>query len=166
MLIWNLWFWALLCLVTQSRPILCDPMNCSLPGSFVHVDSPGKNTGVGCHALLQGLFPNPGIKPRSPALQVILCRLNHQGSSSELCNVTLFLLLLSHVWLFVTPWTVACHVPLSMGFPRQEYWLPFPSSGDLPDPGIKAESLASSALADGFFTTKSPGKPYSFPTWG
>ena len=32
--------------------------------------SPGKNTGVGCHALLQGIFPNPGIKPRSPALQV------------------------------------------------------------------------------------------------
>ena len=46
------------------------------------------------------------------------------------------------VQLFVTPWTVAYHVPLSMGFPGQEYWsgLPFPSPGDLPDPGIEPRS--------------------------
>ena len=45
--------------------------------------------------------------------------------------------LLSHVLLFVTPWTVACQAPPSMGFYRQEYWseLPFPSPGDLPNPG-------------------------------
>ncbi|ELR61614.1 hypothetical protein M91_19068, partial [Bos mutus] len=45
--------------------------------------------------------------------------------------------------------------PLSMGFARQEYWsgLPFPSPGDLPDPGIKTGSLVSAALAGGFFTT-------------
>ena len=51
---------------------------------------------------------------------------------------------LSHVQLFVTPWTVAYHVPLSMGFSRQEYWsgLPFPSSGDLPKPGIELGSPA------------------------
>ena len=59
-----------LCLVTQSCPTLCDPMACSPPGSSVHGDSPGKNTGGGCHALLQGNLPNSGIKPRSPALQV------------------------------------------------------------------------------------------------
>ena len=43
-----------------------------------------------------------------------------------------------------TPWTVACQVPLSMGFSGQEYWsgLPFPSSGDLPDPGIEPRSPA------------------------
>ena len=57
------------CLVTQSCPSLCDPMDCSQPGSYVHGDSPGKNTRVGCHALLQGNLPNPGIEPRSPALQ-------------------------------------------------------------------------------------------------
>ena len=47
----------------------------------------------------------------------------------------------SRVWLFATPRTVACQAPLSMGFPRQEYWigLPFLSPGDLPDPGIKAD---------------------------
>ena len=45
----------------QSYLTLCDPMDCSLPGSSVHGDSPGKNTGVGCHALLQGIFPTQGL---------------------------------------------------------------------------------------------------------
>ena len=67
-------------------------------------------------------------------------------------------MLLSHfscVQLFVTPWTVACQAPLSMGFSRQEYWsgLPCPPPGDLPKPGFKVESLISPALAGGFFTT-------------
>ena len=59
---------------------------------------------------------------------------------------------------FVTPWTVACQAPLSMRFPRQEYpsGLPFPSPGDLPDPGTEPTPPA---LAGGFFTTESPGKP-------
>ena len=49
---------------------------------------------------------------------------------------------LSRVRLFVTPWTVAHRAPLSMGFSRQEYWsgLPFPSPGDLPEPGIEPRS--------------------------
>ena len=68
---------------------------------------------------------------------------------------------LSHVRLFVTPWTVVCQVPLSMGFSRQDYWsgLPCPPPEDLPDPGIEPTSLVSSALVGGFFTTVSPGKP-------
>ena len=51
---------------------------------------------------------------------------------------------LSCVQLFATPWTVAYQDPRSMGFSRQEYWsgLPFPSPGDLPDPGIEARSPA------------------------
>ena len=62
---------------------------------------------------------------------------------------------LSHVLLFVTPWTVASQVLLSMGFSKQEYWsrLPFPTPGDLPDPEIEPMSLASPALAGRFFTT-------------
>ena len=53
------------------------------------------------------------------------------------------------------PMDCSRQAPLSMGFPRQEYWsgLPVPSPGDLPDPGIKAASLRSPALADGLFTT-------------
>ena len=46
-----------LCLLAQWCPTLCSPMDCSPPGSSVHGDSPGKNTGVDCHALLQGIFP-------------------------------------------------------------------------------------------------------------
>ena len=48
-------------LVTQSCPTLCDPMDYRLPGSCVHGDSPGKNTGVSCHALIQRIFPNQGL---------------------------------------------------------------------------------------------------------
>ena len=51
---------------------------------------------------------------------------------------------ISRVQLFATPWTVAHQAPLFMGFSRQEYWsgLPFPSPGDLPDPGTEPRSLA------------------------
>ena len=68
------------------------------------------------------------------------------------------LCVLTHVWLFVTPWNVPCQTPLSMGFSQQEYWseLPFASPGDLPDPEIEP---APPALAGGFFTTAPPGKP-------
>ena len=61
----------------------------------------------------------------------------------------------SRVWVFVTLWIVVCQIPLSMRFSRQEYWhgLPFPSPGDLPDPGIKPAHLVSPALAGMFFTT-------------
>ena len=58
----------------------------------------------------------------------------------------------------VTPWTIAHQAPLSMGFFRQECWsgLPFPSPGDLPDPGIEPWSLALQADA---LTSEPPGKP-------
>ena len=66
--------------------------------------------------------------------------------------------LLSHVQLFVSPYTIAHQAPLSMGFSRQEYWsgLPFPPPGDLPNPGIKQ---VSPALAGRFFITEPRGKP-------
>ena len=68
---------------------------------------------------------------------------------------------LSHVWLFVTPWPVACQAPLSTEFCIQEYWsgLPTPSQGDHPDPGIEPVSLVSAALGGRLFTTEPPGKP-------
>ena len=61
----------------------------------------------------------------------------------------------SSVRLSVTPQTIANQTPLSMGFSTPEYWtgLPFPSPGDLPNPGIEPRSLMSSALAGGFFNT-------------
>ena len=74
---------------------------------------------------------------------------------------------LSHVWLFVTPWTVACQAPLSMGFSRQEYWsgLSFPTQSNLPNPRIERTSLASPVLADRFFVTEPPGKPQKTNTF-
>ena len=69
-----------LCLVIQSCPTLCDPMDSSPPGSSVHGDSFGKNTGVAYHALLQVLFPTQGLKPGLLHYRQILYCLNHQGS--------------------------------------------------------------------------------------
>ena len=71
---------AVLYLVTQLCPTLCDPTDWCPPGSSVHGDSPGKNTGVGCHAFLQGIFPTQGSKPGLPHCSWILYHLNHQGS--------------------------------------------------------------------------------------
>ena len=62
----------------KSYLTLCDPMGCSPPGSSVHGDSPGKNTGVGCHALLQGIFPTQGSNP---------CLLHWQADSLPLRNL-------------------------------------------------------------------------------
>ena len=70
---------------------------------------------------------------------------------------------LSRVRLFASPWAVAYRAPPSMEFSRQEYGsgLPFPSPGDLPDPGIESMSPA---LAGGFFTAEPPGKPINIIT--
>ena len=89
-------------------------------------DFPGKNPGVGCHILLQCMK----VKVKS----------------------------LSPVQLLATSWTEAHQAPPSMGFSRQEYWsgVPFPSPGDLPDPGIEPRSPAFQADA---LTSEPPGKP-------
>ena len=75
---------AVLCLVAQSCPTLCDPTDYSPPGSSVHGDCPGKNTGVGCHVLLQGIFPTQGSDPGLPHSGQILYCLNHHGSPRTL----------------------------------------------------------------------------------
>ena len=70
----------------------------------------------------------------------------------------------SHVQFFATPWTVTHKAPRSMGFSRQKYWsgLPFPSPGDLPNPGIESTSFTSPTLAGGFFTTSVLGNLIKF----
>ena len=67
----------------------------------------------------------------------------------------------SHVQLFETLWTVACHAPLSIGFSKQEYWsgLACPPPGDLPDPGKETASLVSPPLQVDCLPLLSPGKP-------
>jgi len=66
--------WPLSCLT------LCDPMKCSLLGSSVYGDSPGKNNGMGCHALFQGIFPTQGSNPGLQHFRGILYHLSHQES--------------------------------------------------------------------------------------
>ena len=77
-----MWCLSLLCVfvLAQSHLTLCDPMDCSPPGSSVHGDSSGKNTGVGCHNLLQGIFPTQGSNPGLPYCQQILYHLSPLGS--------------------------------------------------------------------------------------
>ena len=71
---------AVLCLVTQLCPTLCNPMGRSPPGSSAHRDSPGRSTGVGCHSLLQGIFPTQGSNSGLQFCKEILYHLSHQGS--------------------------------------------------------------------------------------
>ena len=85
--------WKFCCVLSHSVVQLCNPMDCSLPGSSVHGDSPGKNTGVGCHALLQGISPTQGSNPDLPHWRWILYCLSHQGSSVK------YKILLSRCWI-------------------------------------------------------------------
>ena len=73
------------CEVAQSCPTLCDPVDCSLPGSSVHGIFPGKNTGMDCHFLLQEIFPTQGLKPGLPHCRETLYHLSHQGSRGGQC---------------------------------------------------------------------------------
>ena len=77
-------------------------------------------------------------------------------------NTVCVCVLLSHVQLFATPWTVAHQTILSVRFPRQEYWsgLPFPSPGDLPNPGTEPRSPA---LPADSLPSEPPGKPKAIP---
>ena len=85
---------AVLCLVAQFCPTLCELMDCSPPGSSAHGDSPSKNTGVGCHALLQGIFPTQGLNPGLSHCRRILYHLSHQGrmDGSHLMHMTVCVL--------------------------------------------------------------------------
>ena len=68
------------CLVAQLCPTLCNPRDCSPRGSSVHGGSPGRNTGVGFHVLLQGIFPTQELDPGLPHCKRILYYVSHQGT--------------------------------------------------------------------------------------
>ena len=114
--------------VAQACPAVCDPMDCSLPGSWVH--------GIFQATVLEWVAISFSKGSSQPRDQTQVSRI----AGRRYCK------------------PVAHQAPLSMGFPRQEYWsvLPFPSPGDLPAPGIEP---ASPALAGGFFTAEPPWKP-------
>ena len=141
--------------VAQSWQTLCDPMDYTLHEilqarilkwvafPFSRGSSqPRDQTGVSCIA--GRFFTNWAVREA------------HTGAWSEVKS-------LSRVRLFATPWTEAYQAPPSMGFSRQEYWsgLPFPSPGDLPDPGIEPRSSEFQADA---LTSELPGKPIQVHT--
>ena len=83
--------YTMCCAESLSRVRLCNPMDCRPPGSSAHGDSPGKNTGVGLHALLQGILPTQGSNPGLHHCRQILHCLRHQGSPGtpwKLINAT------------------------------------------------------------------------------
>jgi len=139
-------------------------------------DSPGKNTGVGCHFLLQCMKvknesevaqscltlsdPMDCSLPGSSVHGIFQARVLESGAiafSSMYAKSPQYCLTL-----FVTPWTIACQAPLSIGFPRQEYWsgLPCPPPRNLPDPGMEPVSLMSPALQAGSLPLVPCGKPF------
>ena len=132
---------TLLCLT------LCSPMDCSMPGLPVH-HRLLELTQTHVHWVGDAIQLSHPLSSPSP-LAFNLSQ--HQGlfkqvsSSHQVAKVCLSSSLVAKSRpTLLTPWTVACQAPLSMGFSRQEYWsgLPFPSLGDLPDPGIEPVSPA------------------------
>ena len=134
-------------------------------------DSPDKNTGVGCHFLLQCMKVKSesrvtqSYQTLSDSMDCSLSRFSvhriFQAKVLELGAIAFSVSCFSCVQLFVTPWTVTRQAPVSMGFSRQEYWsrLKCPSPGDLSDPEIKPISLRSPTLAGGgFFNTSATRK--------
>ena len=95
--------WKVKVLVAQSCQTLWDPMDYRPPGSSVHGDSPGKNTGVGCHSLHQG------IKPTVPALQAGSLPSEPPGKPQ-----------VSHNYMCISPPLRALSAWTQLGFPRQE----------------------------------------------
>ena len=133
----------------QPARLLCPP------------HSPGKNTGVGCHSLFQGIFPTQGSNLGFLHCRQILYHLTHQGSPTHIIKLIKMKLtkiksilracVRSHfscVWLFATPWTAVCQAPLSMEFSRQEYWsgLPWSPLGIFPTQGLNRHLPVSPAL--------------------
>ena len=117
---------------SESRSVVsdsCDSMDCSLSGSLVHVDTPGKITGVGCHFPSPGNLPNPGVEPRSPEMQAVSLPTELQGKPS---------------------WTV-----YSVELSRPEYWsarilewvaFPFSRESSQPRNGTQVSRIAGGTL--------------------
>ena len=111
---------------------------------------PGRNTGVGCHFLLQGISLSHGWNPclALPALRRGFFAYHCAPGKPHYRACVRACCLFSCIRLFVTLWTVAHQAPLSIELSRQEYWsgLPCPPPKDLPNPGMESVSPASSAL--------------------
>ena len=163
----------------QSCPTLCDPIDgsplgSSVPGILLESHWSHMKTLSSWLSLTliisQRPFPNAttvGVRRFNIGILGVHNFSAHQGKSNSEKRHACFpggpaCLVLSPVQLFAILWTTACQVPLSIEFFRQEYWseLPFPSPGDLPDPGIEPTSRVSSALQVYSFPTEPSGKTF------
>ena len=158
--------------------VLCNRHNCLILERYYHLKRKSNSLELSHpHFLLHLTCPIPSAPP-SYILYIVPCK---KGENSvKCCSPKILLCLsiqlkcesekvksLSCVWLFAIPWTVVYQASLSMGFSRQEYWsgLPFPSPGDLSDPGIEPRSPALQADA---LPSEPPGKPiegHFFRVW-
>ena len=145
--------------VTQLCLILCDPMDCSLPGSSVYGIIPAKILElVAISSSRESSWPkDPTCISYSPCIGRWIL---YHWATWEALERSVKMKSLIHVLLFATPWTIACQAPLSMGFSRQEYWSHFLLQGifltEGSNPGLQADSLPS----------ESPGKSLvTFNLW-
>ena len=130
----------------QLCPTLCEPKDCSPPGSSVHGISPAR--------LLEWVVNFCCWGSSQPRDRTHICivgdslPLSHLGSPQPRYMRVCVLSCFRHVRLVATLWTIAHQAALSMGFPRQEYWSGLPCSppGDLPNPGIEPANAATPAL--------------------
>ena len=93
---WVEMWWIYLYMLSHSVVSFCDPMDC---GFSVHGDSPGKNTGAGCHALLQVIFPTQGLNPVLLHCRQILYHLSHQGSPDISISISIYLSLSLYIYI-------------------------------------------------------------------
>ena len=147
-----------MCACAQSCPTLCDPWTVTHQ-ALLSVEFPRQEYWSGLTFPTPGDLPDPGIKTATGASPLLADGFFTTSSTWQAPKVCV--LVLSHVQLFASPWTVAHQAPLSVEFSRHKYWsgLPFTPPGHLLSPGIKLSSLASPALEGRFFITMSPGMP-------
>ena len=117
------------CLVAQSCPTLCDPTDCRMPGSSVHGNSPGKNTRVGFHALVQGIFPTQGSNPGLPHCRLNLYHLSYKEALTK--RIQLFC--------YSTDCSLLGSSVHGISQARILEWVAIPSPEDLPNPGTKPD---------------------------
>ena len=126
---------------------------------------PGFDPWIGKIPWRREWLPTPAFWPREfHGLYSLLGCKDSDMTERFSVSHTYVCVMLSHFQLFVTPWTTACQVPLSMAFSRLGYWngLLFPPPRDLPDPRTEPASPESPALSGGFLTTELPGKPHTY----
>ena len=150
------------CWITQSCLTLCNPMYCSPPGSFVHRDSPGKNTGMGLPCPPPGDLPNPGIEPRSPRLQVD--SLLSESTEKPMTTGVSSLSLLQGIFLTQESNQGLLHCrqilyrPSHQGSPRTLEWVAYPFSRGFSWPRNQTRI---SGIAGRFFTVWATRKYFS-----